>query len=245
MNNCEEKFGISLLICVLGIISAGCSQENKVKENVNYAETQQDFIEIVDQNNMTAKVPKDISRVILTAIPLPSIYAITRAPIENLVGMHPGSATAIENSVMKSMYPELINVPTNFVDGMDINIEEMLKLDPDVVIYWADYKNQYDVMTEAGIPAIGVTTQAKGNALKTMESWLKIMGKTFGTDTENGNATKALEYGAQVQEEIAEVVNKIPQEDKPKVLYLYGHSEDEIRVSGKDFYGGFWIESSG
>ena len=46
-------------------------------------------------------------------------------------------------------------------------------------------------------------------------------------------------------EEIAEVVNKIPQEDKPKVLYLYGHSEDEIRVSGKDFYGGFWIESSG
>ena len=159
--------------------------------------------------------------------------------------MHLGSATAIENSVMKSMYPELINVPTNFVDEMDINIEGILKLDPDVVIYLADYKNQYDVMTEAGIPAVGVTTQTKGNTLKTMESWLKIMGKAFGTDTENINTTKVLDYGAQVQEEIAEIVNKIPQEDKPKVLYLYGHSEDEIMVSGKDFYGGFWIESSG
>ncbi|MCQ4725662.1 hypothetical protein NE664_03170 [Anaerotignum faecicola] len=84
--------------------------------------------------------------------------------------MYLGSVTAIENSVMKSMYPELINVPTDFVDKMDINIEVILKLDPDVVIYLADYKNQYDVMTEAGITAVGVTTQAKGNALKTIES---------------------------------------------------------------------------
>lgn len=159
--------------------------------------------------------------------------------------MYLGSVTAIENSVMKSMYPELINVPTDFVDKMDINIEVILKLDPDVVIYLADYKNQYDVMTEAGITAVGVTTQAKGNALKTIESQLKVIGKTFGTDTENGNAAKALEYGVQVQEEIVEVVNKIIQEDKPNVLYLYGHSEDEIRASGQDFYGGFWIESSG
>ena len=84
--------------------------------------------------------------------------------------MYLGSVTAIENSVMKSIYPELINVPTDFVDKMDINIEVILKLDPDVVIYLADYKNQYDVMTEAGITAVGVTTQAKGNALKTIES---------------------------------------------------------------------------
>ena len=84
--------------------------------------------------------------------------------------MYLGSVTAIEHSVMKSMYPELINVPTDFVDKMDINIEVILKLDPDVVIYLADYKNQYDVMTEAGITAVGVTTQAKGNALKTIES---------------------------------------------------------------------------
>ena len=84
--------------------------------------------------------------------------------------MHLGSATAIENSVMKSMYPELINIPTDFVDEMDINIEGILKLNPDIVIYLTNYKNQYDVTTEAGIPAVGVTTQAKGNALKTMKS---------------------------------------------------------------------------
>ena len=81
--------------------------------------------------------------------------------------MYLGSVTAIENSVMKSMYPELINVPTDFVDKMDINIEVILKLDPDVVIYLADYKNQYDVMTEAGITAVGLKKSFKPQNLNT------------------------------------------------------------------------------
>ena len=120
-----------------------------------------------------------------------------------------------------------------------------MKLDPDVVMYWAEYTNQYDVMTEAGITAVGVKTQAGGDALKTMESWLEIMGTMFGTDSDNGNAAKVLDYGKKVQDEIAEVVKTIPEEEKPKVLYLYNHSADEISVSGNGFYGGFWIESAG
>ena len=249
----KKRVVLAAVICALGVISAGCGsaadtmqEEAASLQTASSEETSaENYIEVVDQNNMTAKVPKDASRVVLTALPLPSIYAITGAPIENLVGMHPGSASAIENSVMKSMYPDLVNVPSNFIDGLDINIEELLKLDPDVVMYWAEYTNQYDIMTEAGIPAVGVKTQAGGDALKTMESWLEIMGTMFGTDSDNGNAAKVLEYGTQVQSEIAEVVNQIPEEDKPKVLYLYGHSADEISVSGNDFYGGFWIESAG
>lgn len=81
-NNWEEKFGISLLICVLGIMLGGFSRDNLVEENINFAETQQEFIESADQNNMMVKVPKDIYGVILTAIPLPSIYAITGAPLQ-------------------------------------------------------------------------------------------------------------------------------------------------------------------
>lgn len=61
-----------------------------------------------------------------------------------------------------------------------------------------------------------------------MESWLEIMGTMLGTNTEDGNASKVLEYGASVQEEITNIVNEIPEDTKPKVLYISGHSEDEI-----------------
>ena len=238
-----------LTICILALSCAGCgtsdTSETESQETTSQLSQENveknDYIEVVDQNNMTAKVPKDASRVILTAFLLPSIYAITGAPIENLVGMHPGSASAIENSVMKSMYPDLVNVPSNFVDGLDINIEEMMKLDPDVVMYWAEQTNQYDVMTAAGIPAVGVKTQAGGDALKTMESWLEIMGTMLGTNTEDGNASKVLEYGVSVQEEITNIVNEIPEDTKPKVLYISGHSEDEISASSTGHYGHFGL----
>jgi len=236
----------SMMLALCGAMAGcGASKEEGTNETQTAEAASAGYIEVVDQNNMTALVPEDASRVVLTALPLPSIYAITGAPIDNLVGMHPGSASAIENSVMAAMYPDLVDVPSNFIDGVDINIEELLMLDPDVVMYWAEYDNQYDVMTTAGIPAVGVKTQAGGNALATMESWLEIMGTMFGTNNADGNAGKVLEYGAQVQAEIAEVVTDIPEEEKPSVLYLYGHSADEISVSGSEFYGGFWIESAG
>lgn len=236
----------SMMLALCGAMTGcGASKEEGANETQTAEAASAGYIEVVDQNNMTALVPEDASRVVLTALPLPSIYAITGAPIDNLVGMHPGSASAIENSVMAAMYPDLVDVPSNFIDGVDINIEELLMLDPDVVMYWAEYDNQYDVMTTAGIPAVGVKTQAGGNALATMESWLEIMGTMFGTNNADGNAGKVLEYGAQVQAEIAEVVTDIPEKEKPSVLYLYGHSADEISVSGSEFYGGFWIESAG
>ena len=67
------------------------------------------------------------------------------------------------------------------------------------------------------------------------------MGTMFGTDSDNGNAAKVLEYGASVQEEIANIVNVISEDTKPKVLYISGHSEDEISVSSTGHYGHFGL----
>ncbi len=242
----KKKKLLAAALCGALMLSGCGSKESEPAESSEKPEEngaeQVDYVEVVDQNAMVAKVPKDVERVALTALPLPSIYAITGAPIDTLVGMHPGSTSAIENSVMAAMYPELLNVPSNFINGVDINIEELLKLDPQVVMYWAEYTNQYDLLTTAGIPAVGVKTQAGGDALATMASWLEIMGQMLGT---SGETQKVLDYGKQVQDEVAAQVAKIPDEEKPKVLYLYNHSSEDISVSGNNFYGGFWIEAAG
>ena len=242
----KKKRLLAGALCGVLMLSGCGAEEPAPEENAGEKEQVQEeevnYVEVVDQNDMVAKVPKDLERVALTALPLPSIYAITGAPIETLVGMHPGSTSAIENSVMAAMYPELLDVPSNFIDGVDINIEELLKLDPQVVMYWAEYMNQYDLLTAANIPAVGVKTQAGGDALATMASWLDIMGQMLGT---SGETQKVLDYGKQVQDEVAAEVAKIPDEEKPKVLYLYNHSSEDISVSGNGFYGGFWIEAAG
>ena len=215
--------------------------ENKVDSN-STNKTEEGTITITDQNGMEMVIPENPSRLVTTALPLPSIYALTGAPIENLVGVHPGSTSAIENSVMAAMYPQLSGIADNFINGTDVNVEELLKLEPDVVLYWAEYLEQYEAMTNAGITAVGVKPQNNGNVLSTLESWLSIMGEIFGT---TGNVDKVIEYGRKLEAEIAEKTAKIPEEDRQKVLYLYNHSEDDISVSGNGFYGQYWIDAAG
>ena len=225
--------------------NVGGTLNNEAENNVNGNSTNQSeegTITITDQNGMEVVIPENPSRLVTTALPLPSIYALTGAPIENLVGVHPGSTSAIENSVMGAMYPQLSGIADNFINGTDVNVEELLKLEPDVVLYWAEYLEQYEAMTNAGITAVGVKPQNNGNVLSTLESWLSIMGEIFGT---TGNVDKVIEYGRKLEAEIAEKTAKIPEEDRQKVLYLYNHSEDDISVSGNGFYGQYWIDAAG
>jgi iron complex transport system substrate-binding protein len=180
----------------------------------------------------------------MTALPIPSAYALTGAPIEYIVGMHPGAVSAIENSVMAAMYPDLLDIPSGFVEGQDLNVEELLKLRPDAVIYWGTYANQQDVLSAAGIPAVGVKTQEKGDAIATLESWLNIMALMFSVP---GNADKVIQYGRDILEEINEKTGSMPDSQKPRTLMLYGHSAQDIKAgnTGAGEYADFWVNATG
>lgn len=264
-----KKKALSLMLCaaMLGTITA-CSAGTKeaeqaseavteaaaaaeAEESSEAAETEETAAEngvveypvtVIDQNGMEVVIQSKPERLVTTALPLPSIYALTGAPIEYLVGVHPGSTSAIENSVMAAMYPELEGIEDGFIEGTDINVEELLKLEPDVVLYWAEYLEQYEAMKNAGITAVGVKTQGGGDVLTTLESWLELMANIFG---DTGNVEKVISYGREIEAEIAEQTADIPEEEMPKVLYLYGHSKDDISVSGTEFYGDYWITAGG
>lgn len=197
---------------------------------------------IVDQNEREVALPDEIDRVVMTALPLPSIYALTGEPINKIVGMHPGSKSAIKNSIMGKMMPELPNVETGFIEGTDLNIEEVLKLEPDIAFYWGSYTNQQDQWEKTGIPAIAVKTQGEGDALETLSSWLKIFGQVFNKESQ---VDAVIEYGQKTLDEIQLKTVNITDEEKVKSLILFRHSEAEIVVPGKGHYGQFWIEATG
>lgn len=219
--------------------STGSQETSSIEETSSAAEVPK---VVVDQNGREVVLPDEINRVVMTALPFPSIYAITDEPVSKVVGMHPGSRGAIENSIMGIMYPELLDVDSGFIEGTDINIEELLKLDPDVVFYWADYANQTKQFEDAGITAIGVNTQGNGDALLTLETWLAIMGQVFQQEDKVG---AVIDYGREVTAEITQVVADIPEEERPRGLFLFHHSSEEIVVPGAGHYGDYWLEGTG
>ncbi|WP_432407604.1 ABC transporter substrate-binding protein [Wukongibacter sp. M2B1] len=239
-----------LVLCLCLFIGiTGCAEKEVEQADTNSSKEdhQVDAVEveknvITDQNNREVIVPENMERVVMTALPLPSIYALTGASVDKIVGMHPGAKSAIENSVMAKMAPKLLEVETDFIEGTDLNIEEVLKLKPDLAFYWGSYTNQERQWNEVGIPAIAVKTQGEGDALQTLSSWLEIFGKVFHKESE---VEKVIEYGEKALNDIQEETRGISEDEKTKSLILFKHSEAEITVPGKGHYGQFWIEATG
>ena len=73
-------------------------------------------------------------RVATVGKPLPSIYYAIEGATDNIVGCNPSSITAYNESVLKDMYPQLENAETDWcTKDSTVNVEELLKLHPDVV----------------------------------------------------------------------------------------------------------------
>ncbi len=237
----SKKIGtvLALVIFIGTVYTAGCSQKQEIADKSPVKTTQNT---VVDQNGREIVIPEKADRLIMTALPLPSAYALTGEPVEKIVGMHPGAKGAIANSIMGKMHPELLKVETSFVEGTDLNIEQLLKLKPDLVFYWGDYQNQHEQLEKAGVPAIGVKTQGEGDALYTLETWLEIYGKVFSRDAE---IKEVIKYGREVLKEIEDKTARIKDEERVKTLVLFQHGEKEITVPGTGHYGQFWIETTG
>ena len=103
-------------------------------------------------------VPRRIDRIVVCDIlPLPSVLSVFFDSAENLVGIAPSSMSAAQNSLLSQLYPEILNAETGFMNGTDVNTEELMKLAPDVVFYSAMNPSLGEKLQTAGFCAVAVS----------------------------------------------------------------------------------------
>ena len=199
---------------------------------------------IIDQNGNVVEIPpaEEINRVVITAYPVPSVYYLLTGSVDKIVGIHPGAKSAAETSILGVMAPDILDIPSDFVKVTDLNMEEMLKLEPDLVIWWGLYANQIKQFEGGVVPAVAVKTQAGGNALETLRSWLELLGTIFGLE-ERADAIISDAY-----ETLGEIYCQtwsVPDEEKPRAIFLWRHTDDQIVIPGEGHYGNFWLDITG
>lgn len=199
---------------------------------------------VVDHTGVEVEIPEKLDKVIISSIlPLPSVYCYFNGSSDGLVGIHPSSMAAAENSYLTTVYPKLTEVDTSFVENGEINIEQLMTLEPDVVFYSAANTEEREMYDNAGIKAIGFsTTMSDFNTIETFSNWIDLLGQIYG---ESEKADEIIEYGRNVESEILKNVAIIEEEDKPKVLILFNYGNGKITTSGSSFFGQYWIESAG
>lgn len=199
---------------------------------------------IIDQVGNEVELPAQVNRIVIaSAWPLASVYCLFDGSVEKLVGVDPAIISAAENSMLVKVAPEIVNVESGFSQNGVINAEELLKLDPDVVLYATGVPEDYEICSQAGIPAVGFSLSIKDyNAVETINSWVELLGEVLGEDLTN---EEFIRYGQDMQAMVAERLQGVKEEDKPKAMFIHGYDASTVNVPAADSWGDYWITASG
>ena len=253
---------LALALC-LGAVA--CSSENKEDNNNNTvtktedgntrttpdtSTTEPETLDpdgthiVTDHAGNSVEVPNVINRIVVADIyPMASVLTVFFDSAEKIVGMAAPCMSAAKNGLLSELYPEILNAKTDFIDGTNVNIEELLKLNPDVVFYSAGSKEEGEAYKNAGIPAIAISPGKWGyDAIETLNQWIETLVQLF---PENNKAKVVRDYSEKTYKMVQERVSGLSDADKVKVFFLFQYSDSNIMTSGKKFFGQWWCDAIG
>lgn len=242
------KYGALAIAALATVVLAACGNDKASTTN-DSSEKQTTAEEkiVKDQLGRDVTVPGDIDRIVVGGIlPYFSTWYVATNSTKEIVGMHPNSYNAAKNSILAKISPDVLKASTKFVQNGEVNVEELMKINPQVYFEIATDKKGIEKVSEAGIPTVAVKAidAADSEPLATFNSWLKLTSDIKGGDTTD-RSDKFIKEGTKVQKEIDTKLKDVKEKDKPKVLFLFQHTDKSIVVGGANFFSEKWIKATG
>nr|WP_319515096.1 ABC transporter substrate-binding protein [uncultured Cohaesibacter sp.] len=198
-----------------------------------------DAIKVTDQSDRQIVLEKPAKRVVTIPIPAASMFMALDGSSNKLVGMHSKSKSALEEGVLKEIFPKAQDIRSDIVgEGFIPNVEELLSVNPDLVFQWAHLGD--DVVKPIEDAGLKVVTFKYGTEAYARQ-WLDIMGTIVG---KKDKSDTLIAWRQEKLDAIAKKVANIPEAEKPRVAYFLRFLSS-FRVAGKGTYNDFYINLTG
>ena len=243
----KKKYGfLAAATLAAGLLAACGNEESKTTSSSDKQTTAEEKM-IQDQLGRDVTIPGDVDRVVVGGIlPYFSTWFVATNSTKEIVGMHPNSYNAASNSMLAKMSPDVLKASTDFIQNGELNVEELMNVDPQVYFEIANDTKSIEKLDEAGISTVALQTVevADANPVETFNSWLKVTAEIKGGDALE-RADKYVDNVTNVQKEIDTKLKNVEKEDKPRVLVLHQHSDKSIVVAGQNLWGEYWVNQTG
>ena len=197
------------------------------------AETESGSYTVTDVRGKKIEFDAVPERVATVGKPFPSIYYAIEGATDNIVGCNPSSITAYNESVLKDMYPQLENAETDWcTKDSTVNVEELLKLRPDVIFIYSTKDKEIEKMENAGLKVVAL----RSAELDSVKENLQIIAAVCQKEERGEQLVQYIDEGI---EEVTSCLADVSEEDKPTVVELYS----DMNVSVKQY--DHWMISSG
>lgn len=201
---------------------------------------------VVDHGGNEVEVPNKVTRVVIDQIPILSTYmAYFEGSAPYIVGYCGSFKSVISDTVLKNIAPELLKSSDTVYAQSDLNIEEILKLNPDVILYNAGNSSHAEILKTSGIPSVGFATvgaSTEADPIERYEEWLKLLEQIFN---EPGKTDAFVAAGDEIVTDVEARIAEIPQTDRPSALILWKYADGVPKVSGQGTFGTYWMKRLG
>ena len=241
----SKKFAAALAVSALALAACGDDETTKNDEAGKEVQTTAEERIVIDQAGTEVTLPAEVDSIVSGSIlPYFHTWFVATNSTKEIVGMHPNSYNAAKNSILAKMSPDVLNADTSFVQNGEMNVEELMKINPDAYFELSTDEKSIQLAREAGINTVAIKAidAAAAEPLATFNSRLELTAQIADT-TER--ADRFIEIGTATQNEINEKIKDLTPEDKPNALMMYQLSEQAITVAGKNFFGNQWLNATG
>lgn len=187
------------------------TQTEKKEEKTEEAEDENKKTRVItDHAGNEVEVPEKVERIVIDQIPILYTYmAYHHGKAPYIVGYAGSLKQVISNTVLKDIAPELLDSQNTVQGQSDINIEEIMKLKPDVIFYNVSNKEHYETLKKTGIPCVGfstVGTNGPADPIDRYTQWLKLLEDVFD---ESGKTDDFIKAGQEIVNDVEERISKI------------------------------------
>jgi iron complex transport system substrate-binding protein len=159
-----------------------------------------------------------LGRTITVQIPVKRAVLLTSSdllPITNawsqVVGVSHGASE--DNDLLKAVKPDMAQLIPSVGNNHNINIEVLLRLNPDIVLAWSSNRNIIDYLEKKKVPVIAVSPES----ITELYEMMRLEGKLFGSE-------KSVESAIARMEEMFDLIRKrvaaVPPEQRKKSLWI-------------------------
>lgn len=188
----------------------------------SYANT---TIIVEDAAKNKIEIKKEIKKIGITPIPWASVVYAIDGGSEKIVTMNPSSMRAYKGHFLEKLDSGFGKIDTKVVgQNFAINLEELIKLNPELMLIWDNQKDEADKLKALGISPVMV----KNKTIEELQDSMKVVGKILNKEQ---RAEKFVELYSKVYEEMKSYEKQIKKAEAPKVLYL---KNSKLDLQGND-----------
>ncbi|EOZ4595675.1 ABC transporter substrate-binding protein [Morganella morganii] len=199
--------------------------------------------EITDLAGNRVTIPDKVERIAVVPIPWMSMIYVVDGSDAKIAGMHPSAKEAYRNSILKTLAPGIEKVNSTFVNkDFTINGEELVRLNPDLVIIWDYQKEEKEKLDKLGIPAVAI----RYGDLDDVKNGIRLLGDILGKEKRAADLLAFFDHQIEsvntvTRDSTPVTIREMPY-GKPGILYV---RDKNLTVAGKTSVNSLMINRAG